>query len=164
MASPVLAEQRRTKYSLHLLSAFSQSVLLSMLFVVFVMRVHCWLVFSWASTVSPVSAGLLLCQSAPSLYWCLGLFFPRCRTLHFSLDYGSSGLKLGHLVCQPFPQFRIIGRFAGDVLLMNVLLMTIPNDISLSINPWWSTWDGLSKNIFSEVPHSQIMKADPFYP
>lgn len=47
-------------------------------------RVHRWLTVGLAS----FSARLLCGWSAPqppSLYWCMGLFLPRCRTSHFPL-------------------------------------------------------------------------------
>ena len=50
-------------------------------------RAHCWLMFILVSTMTPMdfSAKLLSRRSASSIYWCLGLFLPRCRTLHFAL-------------------------------------------------------------------------------
>ena len=50
-------------------------------------RAHCWLMVNLSSTSSPRSlcTELLSSRSAPSLYWCMGLFFPRCRTLHLPL-------------------------------------------------------------------------------
>ena len=36
-------------------------------------------------TPRSLSTGLLSSRSAPSLYWCMGLFLPRCRTLHLPL-------------------------------------------------------------------------------
>ena len=46
-------------------------------------RAHCWLMVNLSSTSTPrsFSAELLSSRSAPSLYWCIGLFLPRCRTL-----------------------------------------------------------------------------------
>ena len=43
--------------------------------------------FSLVSTRTPrsFSAKLLSSWVALSIYWCMGLFFPRCRTLQFSL-------------------------------------------------------------------------------
>ncbi|KAK4810782.1 hypothetical protein QYF61_008754, partial [Mycteria americana] len=48
-------------------------------------RAHCWLMFNLVSTRTPrsFSARLLSSWVAPSIYWCLGLFLPKCRTWHF---------------------------------------------------------------------------------
>ena len=45
---------------------------------------HCWVMLSFSSTNIPksFSSGLLSILSPPSLYLCLGLPSPRCRTLH----------------------------------------------------------------------------------
>jgi len=53
----------------------------------FATRAHCSLMFNLVSTRSPGSftAKLLSSWSAPSMRWCMGLFLPRRRTLHFSL-------------------------------------------------------------------------------
>jgi len=50
-------------------------------------RGHCWLMVNLSSTRTPrsLSAELLSSRSAPSLSWCMGLFLPRCRTLHLPL-------------------------------------------------------------------------------
>ena len=50
-------------------------------------RAHCWLIVNLSSTRTPrfLSAELLSSRSIPSLYWCMGLFLPRCRTLHLPL-------------------------------------------------------------------------------
>ena len=50
-------------------------------------RAHCWLVVNLSSASSPrsLSAELLSSRAAPSLYWCMGLFLPRCSTLHLPL-------------------------------------------------------------------------------
>ena len=40
---------------------------------------------SSTSTPRSLSAELLHSRSAPSLYWCMGLFLPRCRTPHLPL-------------------------------------------------------------------------------
>ena len=50
-------------------------------------RAHCWLMVNLSSTRTPrsLSAELLSGRSTPSLYWCMGLFLPRCRTLHLPL-------------------------------------------------------------------------------
>jgi len=47
-------------------------------------RAHWWLmvIFSSTSTLISLSTELLCSRSALSLYWCMGLFLPRCRTLH----------------------------------------------------------------------------------
>ena len=47
-------------------------------------RAHCWLINNLSSTRTPksLSTELLSSRSAPSLYWCMRLFLPRCRTLH----------------------------------------------------------------------------------
>ena len=46
-------------------------------------RAHCWLMVNLLSTRTPrsLSAELLYSRSTPSLYWCMGLFLPMCRTL-----------------------------------------------------------------------------------
>ena len=46
-------------------------------------RAHCWLMVNLSSTRTPrpLSAELFSSRSTPSLYWCMGLFLPRCRTL-----------------------------------------------------------------------------------
>jgi len=48
---------------------------------------RCWLKLSLSSTDSPksFSSRLLSSHSLPSLYLCLGLLWPRCRTLHLAL-------------------------------------------------------------------------------
>ena len=50
-------------------------------------RAHCWLMGNLSPTSTPrsLSTGLLSSRSAPSLWWCMGLFLPRCRTLHLRL-------------------------------------------------------------------------------
>jgi len=50
-------------------------------------RAHCWLMVKLLSTSTPrsLSAELLSNRSTPSLYRCMGLFVPRCRTLHLPL-------------------------------------------------------------------------------
>ena len=50
-------------------------------------RAHCWLMVNLSSTRTPrsLSAELLSSRSTPSLYWCMGLFLPRCRTVHLPL-------------------------------------------------------------------------------
>ena len=50
-------------------------------------RAHCWLMVNLLSTRTPrsLSTELLSSRSTPSLYWCMGLFLPRCRTLNFPL-------------------------------------------------------------------------------
>ena len=50
-------------------------------------RAHCWLMVNLSSTRTPrsLSAELLSSRSTPSLYWCMALFLPRCRTLHLPL-------------------------------------------------------------------------------
>ena len=50
-------------------------------------RAHCWLMVNLSSTRTPrsLSAELLSSRSTPRLYWWMGLFLPRCRTLHLSL-------------------------------------------------------------------------------
>ena len=48
---------------------------------------HCWVILSFLSTntLKYFSLGLLSIPSSPSLYLCLGLPQPRCRTLHLAL-------------------------------------------------------------------------------
>lgn len=42
--------------------------------------------YSVSTRISRVFSIMLLSRwSIPSMYWCLGLFLPKCRTLHFSL-------------------------------------------------------------------------------
>jgi len=50
-------------------------------------RVHCYLMVNLLSTrtLRSLSKELLSSRSAPSLYWCIGLFLPRCRTLPLPL-------------------------------------------------------------------------------
>ena len=50
-------------------------------------RAHCWLMVNLSSTRTPRSHSteLLSRRSTPSLYWCMGLFLPSCRTLHLPL-------------------------------------------------------------------------------
>ena len=50
-------------------------------------KTHCWLIFSFLSTNTPksFSTELLSIYSLPILYSCLGLPWPRCRTLHLAL-------------------------------------------------------------------------------
>ncbi|XP_068788224.1 uncharacterized protein [Struthio camelus] len=50
-------------------------------------RAHCCLMLHLLSTGTPRSffMELLSSRSTPSLYWCMGLFLPRCRTLHLPL-------------------------------------------------------------------------------
>ena len=53
-------------------------------------RAHCCLVVNLVPTRTPraFSAKLFRSWSAPSMYWCMDLFLPRCRTLHFpSLNF-----------------------------------------------------------------------------
>ncbi|KAK4829008.1 hypothetical protein QYF61_001764 [Mycteria americana] len=48
---------------------------------------HCWLILSRLSTNTPrsFSAGQLSSHSSPSLQRCMGLLWPKCRTLHLAL-------------------------------------------------------------------------------
>ena len=48
---------------------------------------HCWLVMSLSSIniYKSFTSGLLSSHSLPSLYLCLGLPLPKCRTLHLAL-------------------------------------------------------------------------------
>ena len=64
---------------------------------------------SLLTTMTPRSfpAGLISHRSAPSLYWCIGLSLPRCRTLHLPLlslmiieSSELEGTPKGHLVVQ----------------------------------------------------------------
>ena len=50
-------------------------------------RAHCCLMVNLSSISTPrsFSAKLLCRRSAPSLYWCTGLFLPRCRSLALAL-------------------------------------------------------------------------------
>ena len=50
-------------------------------------RSHCWLMVNLSSTRIPrsLSAELHSSRSVPSLYWCMRLFLPRCRTLRLPL-------------------------------------------------------------------------------
>lgn len=52
-------------------------------------REQCWLTFSIASTTSPraLSDKLLSCWLPPNLSRCVELFFPKCRALHFLLNF-----------------------------------------------------------------------------
>lgn len=95
-------------------------------------RAHCWLMFNLMSTKTPISfsAKLLSSWFSPSMYWCLGLFFHRCRTLQFSLlnfmrflstslefppnspgCWGSSDWQHNPLAYQPLPQFCVTCKF-----------------------------------------------------
>ena len=53
----------------------------------FATRTHWWLMVNLAFSRIPrsFSVKLLSSWSAPSRYWCLGLFLPMCRMLHFPL-------------------------------------------------------------------------------
>lgn len=53
----------------------------------FAARAHCWFVFNLMSFSTPVSLStkLLSNQLAPSMYRCMGLFFPSCRISCFHL-------------------------------------------------------------------------------
>ena len=50
-------------------------------------RAHSWLTVKLSSTRTsrPLSTELLYSRSALSLYWCIGLFLPKFRTLHLPL-------------------------------------------------------------------------------
>lgn len=52
----------------------------------FCSKAHCWLMFTLLLTSFPrvFSVKLLFCQSAPRAYLYFSLFFPGCRSLHFS--------------------------------------------------------------------------------
>lgn len=54
---------------------------------IFATREFCWLMHNLLSikTPRPNSAKLFSSQSAPSLYWGMGLFLLGCKTLHFPL-------------------------------------------------------------------------------
>ena len=58
-----------------------------MLLALLAARMHYWLVFNLVSTRTrrSIFTKLLSSLSSPSMYWCLGLFLPRCRTVHFPL-------------------------------------------------------------------------------
>jgi len=51
----------------------------------FATRAHCWIMVKLVSIRTPRSFSAKLFSSwvAPSVYCCMGLFLPRCRTLHF---------------------------------------------------------------------------------
>ncbi|XP_066851872.1 lethal(3)malignant brain tumor-like protein 2 isoform X4 [Anser cygnoides] len=80
------AEWRGRITSLYLL-ATCFLMQLGILLVYFAPRVHCWLMFNLVSTRTPGSflakVLLLSTRSASGVCWCLGLFLPRGRTLHF---------------------------------------------------------------------------------
>lgn len=82
-------------------------------------QVHYWLTFSLESTRTPksLSVKLLPRQSSPSLYRCMGLFFPRCRIWYFPL----SNLM----------RFRT-AHFSS--LLMSLWMVAQPSDISSPLN------------------------------
>lgn len=58
-------------YSIKLLAFFSK-------------KAHFWLMVKFSST-GILAHFLPSCLLAPSMYWCLELFFPRCRTCHLPL-------------------------------------------------------------------------------
>jgi len=80
------AEQRGRIILLCLLAALhlTQPRVLSTFFAA---GAHCWLMVNLVSTRTSrgFSANLLSSWAAPSIYWCMGLSLPRCRTLHFPL-------------------------------------------------------------------------------
>lgn len=53
----------------------------------FATRTHCWLMVSFLSTriLRSFYAELLSRQLTTGMYWCLGSFIPRSRTLHYPL-------------------------------------------------------------------------------
>jgi len=78
---------------------------------------YCWLTLNLSSTDTPKSSsGLLTSHSPPNLYLCLGLPWPRCRTLHITncplrtksstSDFNTTPVKFLNLMQCQFTQHR----------------------------------------------------------
>lgn len=109
----------------------------------FVARTHCWLTFSLASTRTPRSFSSCLLSSTS---WCLRLFLPRRRALHFPVELHEVPLgpfvrpvavspagstALWHI--SRSSQFRVISKLSATSSrpLMKTLNRTRP-----SVDPW----------------------------
>lgn len=74
----------------------------------FVARPHWWLMFKLVSTRSPRSffAQLLSSWVSHRIYWCMGCFLTKCRTLHLTfLDWFCSCQAIS-LACLSLPKYR----------------------------------------------------------
>ena len=115
------------------------------------------------------SAYLPSSQLAPSLYWCMGLFLPRCRTLHLSL--------LNHVMgaCQPIsPVIWISAIPPRFELSANLLrLHSAPfsrssngllNATSAKISPWGTPLvDDFQLDSISPMITLWVQQFSPFY-
>ena len=106
-------------------------------------RAYCWLMANLSSTSThrSCSAEQLFSRSAPSLYWCMRLFLPRCRTLHLPLlDF------IRFLTAHLFSPSRSCWMAARP----SSVSVTPPSFVSsancwrytLSLHPahWWRSW------------------------
>lgn len=88
-------------------------------------RAHCWaaqLVVQWDPR--SVYAKLLPRQSVPSLYWCLSLYLPWCRTFHLLLLIFTE---------VPLAHFSGLLRFPWRVALLSIIL-TVTSKVVSSVN------------------------------
>lgn len=123
-----------------------------MTFAAFAARVYCRLKFNLVFIRTPraFSVNLLSSWVAPSIYWHMRLFLPRCRTLYFSLlnltrflsarfssllrslDGSSTLWHISHCV-----QFCVISKLVeGALSPITRSIMNMLNRIGPNIEPW----------------------------
>ena len=108
---------------------------------------------SSTSTPRSLSAELLSSRSTPSLYWCMGLFLPRCRTLYLPLlnfirflcAQLSSLSRSRWMAAQPSGVSTTPPSFVSSANLLRVhsnsaskSLMKKLNKTGPSTDPWWT--------------------------
>lgn len=100
----MLRRERSPHDILTILSLMQPGILLAFL----VARAHCWLMFILVSTRTPRSffEELLSICVTHSMYWCLELFIPRCRTLHLCSLRSWDSCQLTSPGCQFIQSFR----------------------------------------------------------
>lgn len=90
------------------------------------------------------SAKHLPCQSAPSLCWCSGLFWSRCRKVHWHLLNFPSTCQLTSPACpgpsekQPCPPgyWLLVHKLTESALYHHVPLIKTLNSTGSNIHPW----------------------------
>lgn len=119
----------------------------------FTTRAHCWFMVNLMSSTIPksCSAKLLSSQSATSMYCCIGLFLPGCRTWHFPLlNFETPVCSFLQPVLVPLndsktiwslshsSQFRTIFKLLEDVLCSTVQVVNEEVSVDPSIDSWWT--------------------------
>ena len=117
-------------------------------------RTHCQLMVILSSTSTPrsLSTELLSYESIPNLYWCMGLFLPRCSTLHLPwlnyirfLSAQLSSLSRSHRMAAAFrcishsSQFCVISKLAECKL--ELFIQVIDEEVKQDWAQYWPLRD-----------------------